>query len=155
METKTDFSYGVIPIRRIRDEWQVFLIHQYSRIGDNSYWILPKGHADAGETPLQTAVRELKEETGLVAKDILEEPKFTLEYTFMFEGTQILKTVLFFIGVVDAAAVPVLDESEVREAGWYSLKDAADRLEYQGTKHMFAEARSFIEQEEFCKLSCV
>jgi len=147
METKTDFSYGLIPIRRIQNEWQVFLIHQYSRIGNNSYWILPKGHAHTGETPLQAAVRELKEETGLLAKDILEEPKFTLEYTFMFDGIQIFKTVQFFIGIIAEDAVPILDESEVREAGWYSLNDAADRLEYQGTKHMFAQVRSFIERE--------
>lgn len=155
METKTDFSYGVIPIRCVAGRWEVFLIHQYSRIGNNAYWILPKGHANAGETPEQTATRELQEETGLRAKKILTEPMFTLGYTFMFEGAHIQKTVQFFIGIIAADAVPVLDAVEVREAGWYALKDAADRLEYQGTKKMFTEVKMFIEHDASLLALCI
>jgi 8-oxo-dGTP pyrophosphatase MutT (NUDIX family) len=145
METKTDISYGVIPIRRVAGKWEVFLIHQFSRIGNNTYWILPKGHAENDETPLEAAVRELQEETGLVAERILSEPSFTLQYSFVFDAVQILKTVKFFIGVIPESATHTLDENEVKEAGWYSLADAAERLEYQDTKQMFAEARAFIE----------
>ena len=145
METKTDISYGVIPIRRVGGKWEVFLIHQFSRIGDNTYWILPKGHPENKETPLEAATRELYEETGLVAERILPEPSFMLQYSFVFDAVQILKTVQFFIGVIPESAVHTLDGKEVKEAGWYSLAAAAERLEYQDTKQMFAEARAFIE----------
>ena len=33
-------------------------------------WDLPKGHVDSGETEMQCALRELREETGIVATDI-------------------------------------------------------------------------------------
>ena len=144
METKKDISYGVIPIKKDGASWQVFLINQLSRIGDNSYWIFPKGHPENTETPLETAVRELREETNLVADSFVAEPTFTLEYTFMFDGIKIEKTVVFYIGVI-TNPVYTLDATEVQEAGWYSLAEAAERLDYQDTKHMFVEARKFIE----------
>lgn len=37
---------------------------------DNGMWTQPGGHLDKGECPYQGAIRELKEETGLDAKDI-------------------------------------------------------------------------------------
>lgn len=144
MQTKTDVSYGIIPLRRVGDEWEVFLIHQFSKIGNNSYWVFPKGHPDDVESPLQTALRELKEETNLVPTKVESEPTFKLEYSFVFDETKIDKTVEFFIGVIEETEFKV-DTIEVKEAGWYTLDAAAERLDYQDTKQMFIKARAFIE----------
>ncbi|MCD5381659.1 MAG: NUDIX domain-containing protein [Candidatus Pacebacteria bacterium] len=144
MKSKTDASYGIIPIRRVGETWEVFLIHQFSRIGNNSYWVFPKGHPEGEETPKQTAARELKEETGLVADKTESEPVFKLEYSFVFDGVRINKTVEFFIGVIFGQEA-VLDPEEVKEAGWYSLEGASERLDYKDTKQMFGQARYFIE----------
>ena len=144
MKTKKDISYGVIPIHQEAGEWKVFLINQLSRIGDNAYWIFPKGHPENNEDPLDTAVRELREETNLMAESFVSEPTFTLQYDFVFDGVRIEKTVVFYIGVIENPAYE-LDVTEVQEAGWYSLAEAAERLDYQDTKHMFVEARKFIE----------
>ena len=144
MQTKTDISYGVIPIRRVNNSWEVFLIHQFSKIGNNSYWIFPKGHPEGDETPQQSAVRELMEETGMTADTLLESPTFNLEYTFVFDGVQIQKTVVFFVGVVTNTEYK-LDEVEVKEAGWYSLQAAAERLDYQDTKQMYLAVQKFLE----------
>lgn len=145
MQTKTDLSYGIIPIRRVGESWEVFLIHQFSRIGNNSYWVFPKGHPEDGETATESAIRELKEETGMEADKILIEPTFKLQYSFMFDGVQIDKTVIFFIGIITSKNY-TLDQEEVKEAGWYSLKEAAKILDYQGTKQLFSEARKFISE---------
>lgn len=145
MQTKKDFSYGVIPIRQVGENWQVFLIHQFSRIGDNSYWVFPKGHSEGEETELETAVRELKEETDMTADRILLEPTFKLRYSFIYDKVKIEKTVMFFIGIITGDSFK-LDVDEVKEAGWYSLEAAAERLDYQDTKKLFAEAKSFIEK---------
>jgi 8-oxo-dGTP pyrophosphatase MutT (NUDIX family) len=144
MKTRKDISYGVIPIRKVGNTWSVFLINQLSQIGDNSYWIFPKGHPENSETPLETAVRELKEETNLEAELFVPDPTFTLTYTFVFDGVKIEKTVVFFVGVILSPEYK-LEEAEVQEAGWYSLEEAAERLDYQDTKHMFVAARKFIE----------
>jgi len=146
METKTDISYGVIPIRRVGQGWEVFLIHQYSKIGDNTYWILPKGHLEGKEVSKEAALRELKEETGLVPETLLESPTFDLKYSFEYGGNRIDKTVVFFIGSITNFNV-TLDPIEVKEAGWFPLSSAVERLDYQDTKTLFLKAKEYIEKE--------
>ncbi len=144
MKTKKDASFGVIPIRRKNNEWEVFIIHQFSRIGNNSYWIFPKGHPEGVETPEETALRELKEETGMSVRELVKDKVFTLSYDFYFDGVKIDKKVQYFVGEVESDEYQ-LQEQEVKEAGWYALSDVTDRLDYKGTKQMFVEAKSFIE----------
>jgi bis(5'-nucleosidyl)-tetraphosphatase len=142
-ESKTDKSFGIIPIKRVSGEWQVLLIHQFSKIGNNSYWVFPKGHAEGNETALQSAKRELFEETGLTAEKILQDPVFSLEYSFQFDGVQIEKTVDFYIGIVVDDTV-VIQPEEVKEAGWYKLDEAMQRLDYSDTKKMFTQVQIFL-----------
>ncbi|MCA9357979.1 NUDIX domain-containing protein [Candidatus Kaiserbacteria bacterium] len=146
MQTKKDISYGIIPIKKIEGAWKVFLINQFSKIGNNTYWVLPKGHPEAGESPLQTAVRELKEETNMHATQVFQEPVFTSEYSFVYDGAKIEKSVHFFIGIIEAAEV-MLDPQEVKEAGWYGLEAAIERLDYKQTKELFRAAKLHIEQK--------
>ena len=56
-------SAGVIPVRWEDDRWLYLQLRAYQ------YWDFPKGRAEAGETPLETALREVREETGLVQLD--------------------------------------------------------------------------------------
>lgn len=144
MQTKKDYSYGIIPARRVGDSWEVFIIHQFSKIGNNSYWTFPKGHPEAGETPEQTALRELKEETGMVPQKLLSEPMFTLAYNFVYKGARIEKMVELRIGVVEEDQTFTLDDIEVKEADWFTLEEASDRLDYQDIKEMFAGAKEFL-----------
>jgi 8-oxo-dGTP pyrophosphatase MutT (NUDIX family) len=143
--TKTDKSFGIIPIKRVAEQWQVLLIHQFSKIGNNSYWVFPKGHAEGNETALQAASRELFEETGLKADKIIHDPVFSLAYSFQFEGVQIEKTVDFYIGVITDDTV-VIQTEEIKEARWCSLEEAVERLDYSGTKKMFSEIQGFLKE---------
>jgi len=143
--TKADKSFGIIPIKRVADQWQVLLIHQFSKIGNNSYWVFPKGHAEGDETPLQSASRELFEETGLKAEKIIQDPVFSLAYSFQFDGVQIEKTVDYYIGVITDDTV-VIQTEEVKEAGWYSLEEAKERLDYSDTKKMLFEVQQFLNE---------
>jgi bis(5'-nucleosidyl)-tetraphosphatase len=52
-------SAGVVVVRRVDDEWRVLLLRVYN------YWDCPKGEVEAGEDPLATARREVREETGI------------------------------------------------------------------------------------------
>lgn len=146
METINDSSYGVVPIRKTESGWKVLLINQHSRIGDNTYWTLPKGHPTGNETPLKTAVRELYEETGLVAKELMPTPEFTMQYKFTFEEKLVDKTVTFFIGIV-TETTPRPDGIEAREADWFTLREAEQRLAYENAKTLFRQIRKYIEEK--------
>ncbi|KAK0539093.1 hypothetical protein OC835_001228 [Tilletia horrida] len=76
-----EHSYGVIPVA-LSSPPTVLLIQQKS---DSKHWGIPKGHADAGETPLQAAIRELEEETGLHATRFL--PAAPSSYPSMTSST--------------------------------------------------------------------
>lgn len=56
-------SAGVIPMRWDGERWRYLLLRAYQ------YWDFPKGRAESGETPFQTALREVQEETGLTELD--------------------------------------------------------------------------------------
>jgi len=55
-----------------------FLLMKHAR-----RWDLPKGHVDEGETELQCALRELREETGIQETDIVVDPHFRFENHYM------------------------------------------------------------------------
>lgn len=143
MQTKTDASYGIIPLRKIGDDWEVFLIHQYSRIGKNSYWVFPKGHPEGEETPMQTAERELFEETGFRLKKLVTGERYDLSYSFLYDSDKIQKTVGYFLGEI-APGVPNLDSEEVKEGGWFTLKEARKKIDYQATRQLFVRVCDYL-----------
>lgn len=95
---------------------------------------------------MQTATRELWEETGFVPVAVIKEKTFALTYHFTFDGQPIEKTVLFFIGCISPDQQPKLDADEVREAGWFPLDEVRTRLDYEDTRTLFDQARTFIEE---------
>lgn len=54
-------SAGLVVLRQVAGEWRCLLLRAYRN------WDFPKGLAEPGESPLQTALRETEEETGLAA----------------------------------------------------------------------------------------
>jgi len=84
-------SFGVIPLRKGDNGWEIYVIHQ--RHGD--FWGFPKGHSDAGEGAIETAARELKEETGLEMMGPYVEESFTVNYAYERDGEKIEKQVVY------------------------------------------------------------
>jgi 8-oxo-dGTP pyrophosphatase MutT (NUDIX family) len=58
-------------------------------------WGLPKGQVEAGEEPAATAVREVREETGLDAR--IRRPLGDISYFYVWDGERIRKKVTFFL----------------------------------------------------------
>lgn len=134
METKRDYSYGVIPLFREEESWKIFLINQYGHGGD-VYWTFPKGHAEGEETPLQAALRELREETALRMGQVEETQTYTQEYSFMDGGIRIKKVVIYYCGIA-ASKVYQVQEEEVKEAGWFTPEEAFQKLTFDPAKEM-------------------
>ena len=137
MRTVKDISYGIIPILKEGGDLKVFLIYQYGSKGD-VYWTFPKGHPEEGETPEESASRELFEETALILEHIDTTKEYIQEYTFQHEDTIIDKKVVYYAGFVNAPTFTIQEE-EVKEAGWFSLSEARGKLTHNLAKTMFDE----------------
>jgi 8-oxo-dGTP pyrophosphatase MutT (NUDIX family) len=139
-----EFSAGGVLIRRMRGRWYVAAIRPAGR-GERT-WALPKGWIDAGESPPETAVREVWEETGLHGR--LERKLGDVKYTYTrANGTRVFKVVSFFLlrhrsGRI--GAIPPGMELEVAEARWLPLEEAPRLLAYGGEREMAAKALALL-----------
>jgi 8-oxo-dGTP pyrophosphatase MutT (NUDIX family) len=89
----------------------------------NEKWDLPKGKADANETAEQTAIREVKEETGILHLEILKPICSTL-HTYKNDDEQILKTTNWFLMQTSSSEnlVPQTEEG-ITNIIWVSAND--------------------------------
>ena len=100
---------------------------------------LPKGGPNRGETPEQTAVREVREETGINAT--VREPIGAVRYWYRRGGRRVHKTVHFFL--CDFVSGSTADhDHEVDEARWIPLADATRVLSYSGERALIEGALS-------------
>lgn len=131
-------SYGFIPFFRGERGLEVFLIHQYGSTGD-MLWTFPKGRGEVGETPIQTALREVKEETGLEITEYDESKTVSTSYTFERSGVVVEKTSTYFVGFAQYKAFTI-QEKEVKEAGWFAVEKAHEQLTFPDYKKLLDEA---------------
>lgn len=110
-------SCGVIPYRRTRNGIRYLLLLQTNR-----FWSFPKGHMELFETEQDTALRELKEETGLAAA---LHPEFREMVSYPMSGGR-TKQVVVFPGA--ASGNVALQRSEAIAFRWVSAEEAKQLL---------------------------
>jgi 8-oxo-dGTP pyrophosphatase MutT (NUDIX family) len=135
-----EFSAGGILVRTIRGRPMVALIRPQGK--PEGLWALPKGNVDAGESPAETAVREVWEETGV--RGSLVEKLGDVKYVYTRrDGERTFKIVSFFLLRAGRGRIGEIDERmrvEVAEARWLPLEDAPRLLAYKGEREMAAKA---------------
>ena len=88
---------------------------QFLLLRHHDRWDLPKGHAEPGETAIETALRETEEETGCGQDQIDVDPRFefSIEYPVRYKrsGNRLLqKQVSYYLGRVESTFIPTLTE---------------------------------------------
>ncbi len=122
-------SYGVIPLQKTeKGNVQVLLIFHKG----GKHWSFPKGRKDPGETDLETAVRELKEETGLEIDQYLSKVPYMESYTFYKFQEKVLKTVSYYPAFVKGTLK--LQEEEILDARWIPIGEAIHHLTFKEAK---------------------
>ena len=136
-----EFSAGGVVVRG--DE--VVVIVPTRRAADGSRVLaLPKGHVDPGETPIQAAEREVREETGIVAKPVHELGE--TRYWYRRDGRTIGKTVAFFL--FDYVGGDIEDhDDEVEEVRWIGLQQAQTALSHTAEREMVALAVAYLDKD--------
>ena len=107
-------------------------------------WVFPKGIIGdnvKGESKESTAVREVKEETGIKAE--IEKELEPVSYWFKFEGETIKKTVYYFIMKAVGGSIEKHD-MEMEEVEWLPKEEVEKRLTYPSDKKVWKEAQDLI-----------
>lgn len=133
MAERKEESFGIIPLRHTGEDWHVFVIlHK-----QGNHWGFPKGNPDPSETPLESAKRELTEETGLKVEKILTDAPIIETYSFYRDKVKIFKTVHYFAAIV--SGVFLLQPEEIRDGKWLSFAEAKKILTFDEAKALCAK----------------
>jgi 8-oxo-dGTP pyrophosphatase MutT (NUDIX family) len=128
-------SFGIVPFLNDGGTWKVLLILHL----EGNHWGFPKGRANPKEVPLEAAIRELKEETGLsVTKILLEEP-LVEHYHYRCKRQMAVKSVWYYAALVDG--ILQLQEEEIRDAGWLTMSEALEKITFKEARYIL---QSFI-----------
>jgi 8-oxo-dGTP pyrophosphatase MutT (NUDIX family) len=129
-EQAREFSAGGVVVRGDH----VVVIVPTRRAADGSRVLaLPKGHVDPGETSVQAAAREVREETGIVAEPI--RPLGESRYWYRRDGRTIGKAVEFFLFHFVEGDTADHDD-EVEEVRWIPLEEARTALSHAAEREM-------------------
>lgn len=135
---KHDRSFGIIPTR-VGNRQRLYLLIRHHA----GHWGFPKGHADADETGIQAARRELREETGIAEVDVSDDVEFTEEYRFSRDGQMFHKTVTYYLGTVNTSAVVIQDE-ELQDFRWVPFRQAMELITFPEGKRLLTAARDYV-----------
>ncbi len=106
--------------------------------------VLPKGHLDPGETDEAAAVREVAEETGVVAE--LVDKLGDVEYSYERRGRRRNKRVAFYLFEYRSGSLDDHDQ-EIEEARWMPLEEAARELTHPGEQEIVRRALSRLSRD--------
>ena len=143
-------SVGGVVYRRQQDGDILYLLLRYR----SWQWDFPKGHTEIGETEMDTLVREIEEETGLVGVRVLPNFRTTVRYFYSAKGNEkkerisqgkgiyIFKKVVFYAAETDMKDIRI--DFENKDFAWLSYEQAYSRINNTGSKNVLNAAQKVI-----------
>lgn len=133
---KFEKSCGAIIIKRNSGKIETLLIQMLG-----GHWSYPKGHVEDNETEVETALREIKEETNL---DVIIDTRFR-EITTYSPKPGVIKDVIYFLAFAKTLDVKVQEE-EVANYEWIDINDAIKLITFEEDRKIFRKAIRFINE---------
>lgn len=133
---KREKSCGALVYRVKNDNVELLLLRH--RAG--GHWSFPKGHVEPGENEIQTALREVHEETGLDIS-LLDGFRETVEY---YPKPNVKKLVVYFLGSSDPNQEAHRQEKEISEIIWTSVDNAQNMVTFRNDKNLIVSAKKFL-----------
>lgn len=141
-------------------KWKILLLYK-NQNGKYMGWVLPKGTVESGECHSQTALREVKEESGTSAKIIKYVGK--TQYSFHSEEDIINKTVHWYLMETNSFYSKPQSEEFFTDSGFYKFHEAYHLLKFNDERQILKKAyqifselnkSSFFEDKNFFKNYC-
>ena len=121
----------------MNDKKEILLIHHNA-----GHWDFPKGHVEEGETEVQTAIREVKEETNIDV-EVNEKYRYTVEYS---PKEDVMKEVVFFLAK-NISNNGEAQLEEVSEVKWFKLDEAIQKITYNTSKEILIKIKKDIDNK--------
>ncbi|HUC79029.1 MAG TPA: NUDIX domain-containing protein [Candidatus Saccharimonadales bacterium] len=116
---------GLIFRRNGADNHIEFLLIQDAK----GRWTIPKGHIESGETPEETAAREIIEETGIIDMRIMEHLG-KIHFRYRRESSLVLMTTEIFLAEATGDSDKIEKEDWMKNIKWLTTAEAIDKIEY-------------------------
>ena len=153
-----EFSAGGVVLRKMRGRWFVAVIEPYmtrpkkpadrTKPATPTVIALPKGAIDDGEKPDQTALREVREETGIQAELVSKLADIKYRYVRNWgDNARVFKIVSFYLLLYRSGRLGQIAPEmriEVQRAFWLPLQDAPTELVYQGEREVAQRALDYV-----------
>jgi len=150
-----EYSAGGVVLRPRQQRWWVAVIEPQGRRKPGTparapatVLALPKGNVDKGEKPEETAVREVREETGVEAGLVAKLCDIKYIYVRSWGDRQrVFKVVSFFLLRYRSGRIGQITPAmhrEVRQALWLPLDEAAQKLSYRGERDVMKLAQEYV-----------
>ena len=137
---KLEFSAGGIVFKKENNKTFV-LVAQHSQ---HHGWVFPKGligdHVE-NESKEETAIREVREETGVYGKIL--RPLNPVDYWYVFEGEKRKKTVYYFLMECISEDIAKHDH-EMEKVEWIEAEKVEQKLTYASEKKVWFQAKDLI-----------
>lgn len=130
-------SAGVVVFDK---ESKKYLLLRYK----SGHWDFSKGLVEKGESDLQAALRELKEETGLKDVEVIENFTRKINYFYKFEGKTVFKEVIFFLVTTKTNKVKISWEHIGHK--WLGYENAVKKITYNNSRRVLKAANERIIQ---------
>jgi 8-oxo-dGTP pyrophosphatase MutT (NUDIX family) len=135
LECLYEKSCGAVVYRIINDEIRFLLIKNKR----SAHWGFPKGHVEKGETPQQTAVREVLEEAGLKIEIV---PEFESKSEYMIQS-RVEKCVTIFLAKTEQTTTTIQHE-EIGDYAWLEYEKAHKTLRFDNDRQILEQASGFL-----------
>lgn len=158
-----EISAGGVVVRKVDGGWSMAAIElppdsgsgtgarqRNARTKSKPILCLPKGLVDAGEKALEAALREVHEETGVVAEPITKLADIKYVYVRSWgDQERVFKIVSFYLLRYVSGTIDDISEDmrvEVEHAKWIPLENAPQLLAYSGEKQMARKAIEYLRE---------
>lgn len=128
-------SCGAIVYRKFHGNTEILLIKHIN----SGHWSFPKGHVENGETEVETAKREIKEETSI---DVIIDPTFRETVTYSPKKDTVKVVVYFLARAKNVNFSP--QEDEIAEIRWVDISYAGNILSYENDRTIVTRAKNAI-----------
>ncbi|MDP9174809.1 MAG: NUDIX domain-containing protein [Planctomycetota bacterium] len=137
-------SAGIVLFHDLSNSTFIKPQREFLLLSTGRYWDFPKGHIDRGETDLQAAIRELREETGITDPKLIAGFAHEIFYFFRSKKVLVRKSVIFFLASTTQQEIKISKEHVAFE--FFSFERALTALSFANGRAILRLAEQHLVQ---------